>query len=302
MTERDSRAPTSSNVSDRELRKNAAVKGVPGLSMKETVGRTRVTFAENFGCVFLLALIATAPDCGYLLFPLDPVSATLLAMTLQCLKPILAYVITASVAFGVFRWRRGEAAGPGRCLVAGICKIPNLFVQLLLIGLVSLTLLAAWFALFAKLLQSFLVFPYDASYRLSRMALSFGLSAIWCVIVGWYVSCLSVSVPACVAEGVGPLESLKRSRVLTKSNRLKIFCLLLIPLSLICLVFLGAMSNLVARFSVNDFPLRVVVTALYLTLNALLVGFAQTLVATLYLDLRVIEDGLSLVKTVDVFD
>lgn len=105
----------------------------------------------------------------------------------------------------------------------------------------------------------------------------------------------AVAVPACVVEGLGPIESMSRSSALTKGHRWKVFGLLLVLWfingigSQFFTTLLGAVSETLA--SVGSYIWLAVWTALW---NCVLI--------MTYHDLRVAKEGIDTGQVAAIFD
>ncbi|HZB94289.1 MAG TPA: hypothetical protein VE397_22760 [Stellaceae bacterium] len=105
-----------------------------------------------------------------------------------------------------------------------------------------------------------------------------------------------VGLPACVAEGLGPIESLKRSGYLTKGNRWRVFAVFLVFFLVnffvqVILQLLLAKIAGVPGVLAGTFLWTVLVQALY-----------AILIAVVYHDLRVAREGVDTERIAAVFD
>lgn len=128
------------------------------------------------------------------------------------------------------------------------------------------------------------------------VGLATGLATMLFVIPGIIVALMFfVAVPVCLMENRGVLDSMSRSRELTKGYRwslfgiLVLFALMVIGGSLIIGYALGALAGTIGA-AVAGFVVQVVVGA-----------FQGTLVAVLYSELRKAKEGVSIDQIVDVF-
>jgi uncharacterized membrane protein len=107
-----------------------------------------------------------------------------------------------------------------------------------------------------------------------------------------------VAVPALVEERLGVVESLGRSRQLTKGSRWAIFALIL--LSLVFYVIVAGVSGL---FSVNlpleNPPLYAAMTAAGTVVSSMVLA---AMVASLYIELRTVKEGASADSLASIFD
>lgn len=107
----------------------------------------------------------------------------------------------------------------------------------------------------------------------------------------------AVTIPACVVERLGPLESLQRSARLTKSYRSSIFGAMFITYLLIFAVNWFFISNSTLLFS--GFVTLSIVSDLVQIFPQTL---QNTLGPTIYYDLRAAKEGVSVDALVNVFD
>jgi hypothetical protein len=104
-----------------------------------------------------------------------------------------------------------------------------------------------------------------------------------------------VSLPACLAERLGPWTSLRRSRELTKGHRWKVFALTL-------LILAGSLGSMFVEpwlFGVAGF---IAGSAVKLIWSGLWVAFSAVLLVVTYHDLRVAKEGADIEHVAVVFD
>jgi len=104
-----------------------------------------------------------------------------------------------------------------------------------------------------------------------------------------------VSPPACVVEGLGPIQSMRRSAALTKGHRWKIFGIWLV-LWLISLI-VGAV--LLTTLTLGGRVIAVIGQAAW---NTLMGAYQSIVVAVAYHDLRVAKEGVDIEHIASVFD
>jgi uncharacterized membrane protein len=177
------------------------------------------------------------------------------------LGSIIGMIIQATVAYAVFQIARGQAVSFSECF----SRATGHFVPILL----------------ASILVGLLV----------------GLGMVLLIIPGVIISCiLAVTLPACVVEKLGAVDSLKRSAELTKGNRLQIFLLYLVVG-----VIIGALTFLFALILFGVTGL-IVGTLLLSILLILPMAFSYVMASLIYFDLREIKEGVSLDSLAAVFD
>jgi hypothetical protein len=142
---------------------------------------------------------------------------------------------------------------------------------------------------------------------LSRLFPLIGLGICWSVAITFgmvlllvpgfmMLAAFYVALPACVMEGLGPLQSLSRSAALTKGHRWKVFGI----------YFLIAFANGIFAALVG-FVFRLLIgptggAIASLVWNLLATAFNSIAIAVMYHDLRVLKDGIDIDRIAAVFD
>jgi uncharacterized membrane protein len=110
------------------------------------------------------------------------------------------------------------------------------------------------------------------------------------LLVMWYVA-----VPSTVVEQTGPIQSLGRSRQLTKGFRWKLFGLLLVTM-----LISGIGGGLIAFVTYyGSHPVQVVTQVIW---GGVAGGFSSVLIAVTYYYLRVAKEGVDIDQIATVFD
>lgn len=129
------------------------------------------------------------------------------------------------------------------------------------------------------------------------VALLAGLAAILLVIPAFIVmTMLFVAMPACVVEQLGPMQSLRRSRELTKGHRWAIFGLWFLVTIIIAIG--GNMVRLVGSL-IGGIGVSLLFSLIW---GALAGAFNAIMVVVAYHDLRVAKEGVDTDKIASVFD
>ena len=220
----------------------------------------------NFPFFFLITLVVALPN---LLIEMNkPVAGEVPQLgsffALLGLSVVLAVVLNAIgeavILYGAFQRLSGLPLQPGEAFQRALVR----FLPLLGLGL------------------------------LSGLAIGFGVMLL--VVPGLILLVMwSVVVPACVVEGLGPIESMSRSAALTKGYRWHIFGIMLLVgfVNLIASALLG----LVLR------PTGVVISALGgLVWTAVWAAYWNCVLIMIYHDLRVVKEGLDTKQIASVFD
>jgi hypothetical protein len=118
---------------------------------------------------------------------------------------------------------------------------------------------------------------------------------VFMVAAGTLVVRWSLALPACVVEGLGPLDSLARSARLTRGHRWKVFGIMI----LVCAPLPVVTAMLAAAISFLGSPLQSL--GQYVLGVTWITGFTSIL-TVIYHDLRVAREGLDSGQIASVFD
>lgn len=124
-----------------------------------------------------------------------------------------------------------------------------------------------------------------------------GIAAILLLIPAFIVmTMLFVAMPACIVELLGPMDSLRRSRELTKGHRWAIFGLWFLVAIVVAIgsKLAGVVGSLIGGVSVS--------LLFSLIWGALAGAFNAIMVVVAYHDLRVAKEGVDTDKIASVFD
>ncbi len=190
-----------------------------------------------------------------------PGRAALLVFLILLLWMVLYALSEAIVLFGAFEDMRGRPVNIMASARVGLSRLLAVMGVAILVGL--FTVLAA----FLLVIPAFIV-----------------------------MTMLFVAMPACVVERLGPMQSLRRSRELSKGQRWKIFGLWFL---VAIIVAIGSnLATLVgSRIGGVGFSLL-----LDLIWNALAGAFNAIMVVVAYHDLRVAKEGVDTDQIASVFD
>ena len=179
----------------------------------------------------------------------------------------LGVLAQGAIAYGVFRGFHDQEASFGEALSHTLGRFAPLVIAALLLGL------------------------------------GIGLGLVLLVIPGVILACAGlVTIQACAVEGLGTMDSLKRSLELTKGHRLRIFALMFVA----GLVFaLGAVlaGVLIGLAAVLPGPIGYIAGPVVgLVFSGLWTAFLNILITIVYCDLRSIKEGLAIESLAHVFD
>ncbi len=236
--------------------------------LQRVFARSFSAFGRNIFSFLLLGAIVYSPVILYTFVVLTDEQAFLNAveswdMVLVMSNMPLSLILSAAVIYGTFRQLRGEPTSVGRSIGVGMTRLfPVLGVGVLLVLIIGAGFLA-------------LVIPGIIAY---------------CVF--W------VAVPVAVVERPGVLESLRRSRELTRGDRLPIFGIVLL------LGLIGGLSNYVLeRVLLADPTITSLKTYVVLSLvwTVVLGVFGAVVNAVGYHDLRAAKETVDLEELASVF-
>lgn len=248
------------------------------LSMGSILVRTVSTLFNNplffFGIVALVSVpmgitlnVFDTPAIFDTAEPFDPtdVSAHVMRWVAEVGSSIVTRALTlvaeGAIVFAVFRILRGDRPSFGRSITRGLSRL----------------------------------FPLIICATISGIGIAIGMKLL--LIPGIMAYCIwAVAVPACVVEGLGPMESLGRSCDLTEGYRWPIFGVVLIMMLLTMLVTFGVFYAAGTARSAAATGLLVGV------LTAVTEAFSAIMLTIIYSDLRKIKDGVSLDELVNAVD
>jgi hypothetical protein len=180
---------------------------------------------------------------------------------------IMSAVIQGAIAYAVFQVIMGGRASVGESVSRSVSKILALLAVAVLSGL------------------------------------GVGFAGILLLFPGIIVQCMwYVAASACVVERLGPIESLGRSRALTKGYRWQVFGVMALTFLMILLVNI-LFGFLVRVFTPPDMALRNAITQIVTGLATLIPNaFVSVVAAVTYYRLRMVKESMTMESLADVFD
>lgn len=232
----------------------------PFFDVGSVLSRSFSTLMKNPLLFFGLTLAASLPTFIVEAFSPDQGG---LGIVMNVVQTILGLVVEGAIAYAVYRVLTGKNASLGYSVSRGMGRIIPLFLAALVTGL------------------------------------GIGIGLVLLVIPGLIVMCVwVVTIPACVVEKLGPLESIRRSADLTRGFRLPIFGLLLITGVLVIAVGAG-IGFIVGAVSGGNVVAAVLIAGVG---TAAVQAFNCVMVAIIYYDLRAIKEGVTLDSLSSIFD
>jgi hypothetical protein len=237
------------------------------LSLGSIVSRTFGTWMRGFVPISIIALVLGSPQLllTQLPWPRPDGEQGILELFVEMVVGVtFGMMISGAIAYAVFQRMRGRPAPLGACLSIAFRRLGPLVGTGLLAGLLT------------------------------------ALGFVALIVPGIMVFCmLYVAVPAAVVEGTGPVESLKRSALLTAGNRWIIFALFLV-IAIINGLFVGILSVLLALFPLASN--EGILTLVGGIVGLVFAGLPAVANAVTYHDLRTGKEGVDVEDLVKVFE
>ena len=243
------------------------------------LGRGFGIWLKNLPAFLVMTTLVYTPVIIYTAVVLNgPLTLERLAtmeMVSALLTTILNLLVTAAVLYGVIQQLRGEHAGIGQCVGAGLKRL----FPVLGVGLVSILplLLVGVVAVFAPALILVLLIP----------------------MVIYYIM-IYVAIPAAVVERPGVIGALKRSVELTRGYKLQIFGIVLI-LGLLALAIGYVMQSALIEDTVH-LSQRTTFYWVDLIVSIALTSLSASINGVVYHDLRVAKEGVATEDLAKVFE
>lgn len=236
-----------------------------GLRVGQVFGRAFAVLFGDFVRFYVLTAVMWLPYLAFLMMVRNPVGINRvsgLGIGLGAVCWLALNVIAqAVVLYGAIQKMRGQDFALVESLQRGLVRFFPLFGMLICMGL--------------GLIVGFVLFVIPGMI-------------LWTMWV--------VGLPVCVAEGLGPIASLKRSSYLTKGNRWRVFAVFLV----FFLVNAIIQAILQVLLAVVGGPTGVMVGTYLWTV--LIQALYAILVAVVYHDLRVAREGVDIERIAAVFD
>jgi hypothetical protein len=223
------------------------------------LGRALDLLFRNFVPFVAISALATVPLFFY---EYSALSHGRLGTWIQTgLNSALTGLCTAMILFGVFQALRGRPVPVGASIARGLTRAVPVVIASLLVSLI--TTLGYFLLIIPGLIAAMAFF---------------------------------VTLPACVVERLGPIDSMSRSAELTKGHRWGIFGAVFVVGLIDLVVIMILLATLHRPESLLAFNI-----ALY-GYSTLSRAYESVLVGIIYHDLRVVKEGIDLDKIASVFD
>lgn len=283
---------------------NAPVSVSRGTGSEFRVGRvfdrTTSVYARNFLPFSLVALIASAPS---LLVTINagsnsavPALATgAIASLLTVLATlVLGLLSQAILVYGAFQDLRSRPVKLSESIFVGLKRFFPI-LGLIIIAAIVIILFVAGMVLITMTV-GFGLTGFSQYYSVVAgmwfiIAFILLISTVLALIVRWFIS-----VPVCMVERFGPLQSLKRSSELTKGHRWRVLGIIL--LLYVASVIIGQVITVTATALGG----RTEALIALLIWNTIWTGYFAILVVVTYYELRRTKEGLDIEQIAAVFD
>ena len=233
-------------------------------SAGQVFNRSFQVFSRNLLPFSLVTLIASLPNLLILwprAAPIDPVATAVRLLVGVGLIMVLNALTQSVVLYAAFDDMRGRPVNMAESIRVGLGR----FFPALILAISVMLLM--------------------------------GLSAIALLVPALIVmTILSVAMPACIVERLGPIKSMRRSAGLTKGHRWKIF-----GLWIATLIFGGIAQSILGNVARGLGGQGAALTVL-VAWGAVYGAFSAVLAVVIYHDLRVAKEGVSTDQIAAVFD
>lgn len=238
----------------------------------------------------LLAAIAMSPSFAWLFLTdgfqkagREPFEAVVDLL----LQTACSGILSGMVIYVAFKRLMREPSSIGTAVATGMRRFVPLFVVGLITGVLA-----------ALPLVGILLVDIDGE-NAERAVMLAGLAGFAVIATTVIVTMMfSAAAGAIVVESLGPLAAMKRSLVLTKGCRFKIFiCLILVG---IIVAIVGALLLMIGGASLADLADLSVATSILITV--LTTPLSSTLSAVIYHDLRATKEGVDVAELSRVFN
>lgn len=227
------------------------------------LSRTLSTLTQKPIIFFGLALLAVLPAAIIEMLAPPPITTMDPIILIRgVLNMVLTLLVQGATAYAAYQTLKGDPVSFGNAVSRGLARVGVVFVAALLMGV------------------------------------GIFLGTLLLIIPGVILHCLwVVTIPVCMVEKLGPLQSMQRSQVLTKGYRLPIFGMLL--LTFIATFLLTAVISLTIGVTAAFSAVTALILAFVLVIPQ---AFCNVMVSIIYYDLRAVKEGVTLDSLTKVFD
>lgn len=250
----------------------------PSLRIGSILSRSFSLLGQNPGMFVGLAFLASLPTAPTIFFL--PLSAAMTEVN-GIVGTTIGYFAQGLMVYAVFQVMRGTAVTLGDSVAKGLAQPGNLLLTALLAGVGST-------------IGSAIGTAIDTAVKSGNLPplfllLQLGFIIIQVILLCWW----AVIIPVCVAERLGPLQSMRRSMELTKGYCWPIFGLILIftvPFLALSMVLAFTNPEEVRAFANGD---NVVALIIVSVLGVPIKAFENVMAVVIYHDLWAIKNGAS---------
>ena len=236
-----------------------------GFRVGNAVSRTFEVFFQNFVPFFAISAVAAAPLFVYGLAQGGSAKPGYAIWVQYALQITLSALCEAMIIYATFQAMRNRPVRPTESIARGLAR----FGPIIAATILTTAVIAVGYVL--------LIVPGIIA------------SLMFCV-----------TLPACVVERLGPVDSMKRSSALTSGYRWPIFGAFLV-IGIVGAVVAATAAGMLGAIGLASGLAWVVQTALFVW-TAVAQAFQSVLVAIIYHDLRVVKEGIDLEQIASVFD
>jgi len=218
--------------------------------------------SANFLLFGAVMLVVSLPNLFFTLQPATEASwASGLYFVLEIVLGLFLNTIgEAVILFGAFQYLRGQPVVPGEALQRSLARF------LPILGFAILYALALFFGFILFVIPGIILF------------------------VMW-----TVALPACVVEGLGPIDCMRRSTDLTRGYRWKIFGIFIL-LTIISAIVGGIINSIAGQ---GGIVAKALIGVLW---SAAWSTYWNCVLVMIYHDLRVVKEGIDTAQIAAIFD
>jgi hypothetical protein len=232
----------------------------PQVRVGDSLSRAITVLVGNFPAFILISALATLPAFAYQWAVLKNAS-TVNHLLGTALSFVLSALCEAMILYAAFQSLRGRPVRPLESMARGLQRFAPVAGASLLVGLAT------------------------------------SLGMILLIVPGLIVMTITlVTLPACVVERLGPIESIQRSSELTRGHRWPLFGAMF-AVAIVTLIF-----NAVIAAALRGPDLAIALFVAAFVWATLVQAYQTVLIAILYHDLRVVKDGIDLEHVAGIFD
>lgn len=259
-------------------------------SMGKVITKSLSLWTHNLGSYLVVSFILLAPSIalqGWMLFSQDLTQMVVLGVG-TVVSSLSGMVLSGCLVHAAFQQLRGQPVSIWACLSVGLSR----FLSILGVSLAQALLLGIPVALGAILIA---VMSPDSQPLVMLLALLLGVPAMMIIVALW------VAIPVTVVEQPGVVNSIQRSRELTKTHRWQLFG----GMFLVGIISYGISTVINMALDIDLLETDFAIAKVFATTHGMALfttSFWAILPAVAYHDLRTSKEGIGTEELAAVFD